>query len=49
MAYPCLTRAETVATKPSFREAFKHNRCIIPLDGYYEWKAEKPSPGGGVR
>ena len=32
-------RAETVATKPSFREAFARNRCIIPLDGYYEWKA----------
>ncbi|KKO79955.1 SOS response-associated peptidase [Corynebacterium striatum] len=42
-------RAETVATKPSFREAFKRNRCIIPLDGYYEWKAEKPSPSGGVK
>lgn len=30
-------RAETVATKPSFRDAFKKGRCIIPLDGYYEW------------
>ena len=42
-------RAETVATKPSFREAFAHNRCIIPLDGYYEWKADLPSPGGGTK
>lgn len=35
-------RAETVREKPSFREAFKRNRCIIPLDGYYEWKDKQP-------
>ncbi|MGX4762776.1 SOS response-associated peptidase [Corynebacterium minutissimum] len=32
-------RAETVAKNPSFRDAFKAQRCVIPLDGYYEWKA----------
>ena len=32
-------RAETVAKKPSFRDTFKAQRCVIPLDGYYEWKA----------
>jgi putative SOS response-associated peptidase YedK len=32
-------RSETVATKPSFRSAFKRRRCIIPVDGYFEWKA----------
>jgi putative SOS response-associated peptidase YedK len=33
-------RAETVETKPFFRDAFKRNRCPIPASGYYEWKAE---------
>jgi putative SOS response-associated peptidase YedK len=31
-------RAETVASKPMFRSAFKRNRCIIPASGYYEWQ-----------
>jgi putative SOS response-associated peptidase YedK len=31
-------RAETVATKPMFRSAFKRNRCLIPVSGYYEWQ-----------
>src|SRR5262245_59079739 len=33
-------RCETVASKPSFREAFKKRRCLIPTDGFFEWKAE---------
>src|SRR5258707_474661 len=32
-------RADTVATKPSFRTAFKKRRCLIPVDGFYEWQA----------
>ena len=31
-------RAETVATKPSFRNAFKKRRCLIIADGFYEWR-----------
>lgn len=31
-------RSETVDEKPSFRKAFSRRRCLIPADGYLEWK-----------
>ncbi len=31
-------KAETVATAPAFREAFKHRRCLVPADAFYEWQ-----------
>jgi putative SOS response-associated peptidase YedK len=33
-------RDDGVSTKPSFREAFRRRRCLIPMDGFYEWRAE---------
>jgi len=34
--------AETVETKPAFREAFARRRCLVPVDSFYEWKKLGP-------
>jgi putative SOS response-associated peptidase YedK len=31
-------KAETIEARPAFREAFARRRCLVPLDGFYEWK-----------
>ncbi len=35
-------RSETVDTKPMFREAFAHARCLVPASGFYEWEPLGP-------
>ena len=33
-------RSDSVATKPAFRASFRSNRCLVPADGFYEWRHE---------
>jgi putative SOS response-associated peptidase YedK len=33
-------RAETIRQRPSFRDAFAHRRCLVPANGFYEWRKD---------
>lgn len=37
-------QAETVAIKPTFRQAFQSQRCLVPCNGWFEWRSE-----GGIK
>ncbi len=39
-------RADKVTTSPAFRSSAKNKRCLVPMDGWYEWRAGADEPGG---
>lgn len=39
-------RADKVTTSPAFRSSVKSKRCLVPMDGYYEWRVNPDTAGG---
>jgi putative SOS response-associated peptidase YedK len=39
-------RADKVTTSPAFRGSAKSKRCLVPMDGYYEWRVNPDGPAG---
>jgi putative SOS response-associated peptidase YedK len=42
-------RAETILEKPSFKNAFRHRRCLIPATGFFEWRRDKERTPFNIR
>jgi len=38
---PINAKAETIVSLPSFRDAYKRRRCLLPIDNFFEWQAIK--------